>query len=119
MNVEEIRAYCLSKKGTEESFPFDEETLVIKVMNKMFALISLEDGSKINLKCEPARAIELRERYVEVVPGWHMNKIHWNTVTFNQSLPDTLITALIDHSYNLVVESLPKKKQQQLQLESR
>ncbi len=111
MNVEEVRAYCLAKKGTEESFPFDEETLVIKVMNKMFALVSLEDGSKVNLKCDPDRAIELRERYAEIVPGWHMNKKHWNTVTFNQSLPDELVKELIDHSYNLVVASLPKKVQ--------
>ncbi|RLD86559.1 MAG: MmcQ/YjbR family DNA-binding protein [Bacteroidetes bacterium] len=117
MNVEEIRDYCLAKNGTEESFPFDEETLVIKVMNKMFALVSLEDGSKVNLKCDPAKAIELRERYAEIVPGWHMNKKNWNTVTFNQSIPDDLVKELIDHSYNLVVASLPKIKQQQLKIE--
>ena len=114
MNVEEVRAYCLTKNGTKESFPFDEETLVIKVMNKMFALVSLDDGSKVNLKCDPAKAVELREQYFEIVPGWHMNKRHWNTVTFNQSLPDSLVKELIDHSYNLVVASLPKKKQRLL-----
>lgn len=111
MNVEEVRTYCLSKKGANESFPFDEQTLVFKVMNKMFALISLENGAKINLKCHPAKSIELRERYAEIEPGWHMNKKHWNTVTFNQTLPDELVKELIDHSYTLVVESLPKKLQ--------
>ncbi len=111
MNVEEVRSYCLSKNGAEESFPFDEETLVIKVMNKIFALISLKDGSEINLKCNPVKAIELRERYVEIVPGWHMNKKHWNTVAFNQTLPDEFLKELIDHSYTLVVKSLPKRLQ--------
>lgn len=114
MNVEEIRAYCLSKKGAEESFPFDEDTLVIKVINKMFALISLEGGSKINLKCNQLKAIQLRERYEEIVPGWHMNKIHWNTVTYNRLLPDKLLKELIDHSYALVAKNLPKKQQQLL-----
>ncbi len=109
MNVEEVRAYCLLKKGAEESFPFDENTLVIKVMNKMFALISLDDASKINLKCDPLRAIELRECYEDILPGWHMNKKHWNTVVYNGSLPDSLVNELIDHSYSLVVDSLPKK----------
>ncbi len=111
MNVEEIRTYCLSKKGAEESFPFDEETLVIKVMNKMFALVGLENASRINLKCDPAKAIDLRERYEEIMPGWHMNKKHWNTVVYNRSLSESFVKELIDHSYELVVKSLPKKQQ--------
>lgn len=110
MNVEQIRQYCLSKKGTTESFPFDEHTLVFKVMGKMFALIALERlPSQINLKCNPERAIELRESYDGVIiPGYHMSKIHWNTV-FVEQLPPDFIMELIDHSYGLVVERLPKK----------
>jgi len=108
MNVEEARLYCLSKNKTEESFPFDEETLVFKVSNKMFALISLENGSAINLKCDPEEAITLREHHSEITPGYHMNKKHWNTVVINQTLSDSLIKKLIDNSYNLIVKSLPK-----------
>jgi len=109
MNIEDIREYCLSKKGADESFPFDEDTLVFKVGDKMFALMSLEEGASINLKCEPEKAIELRERYLEIKPGYHMNKKHWNTVLYNGSLSDKMIKELIDHSYSLVVKGLPKK----------
>lgn len=109
MNIEDIREYCLSKKGADESFPFDEDTLVFKVGGKMFALMSLEEGASINLKCEPEKAIELRERYLEIKPGYHMNKKHWNTVLYNGSLSDKMIKELIDHSYSLVVKGLPKK----------
>jgi predicted DNA-binding protein (MmcQ/YjbR family) len=102
MNIEEVRNHCLNKPGAEESFPFDKETLVFKVNGKMFALLSLEDGSKINLKCDPERAVELREHHPEILPGYHMNKKHWNTVIYNQSLPESLIKELIDHSYGLI-----------------
>ncbi len=110
MNIEEFRNYCLSKKGVEESFPFDEETLVFKVMGKMFALAGLEyENLEVNLKCDPGRAIELREEYGEVRPGYHMNKKHWNTVAFEGSLDDSFLKELIDHSYDLVVKGLRKK----------
>lgn len=109
MNVEFFRDYCLSKKGAEETFPFDETTLVFKVGNKMFCLIGLENSDRCNLKCEPEKAIELRQQYESIVPGWHMSKTHWNTVYFNLDVSDKLIFELIDHSYELVYNSLPKK----------
>ena len=112
MNVEEIRTYILSKKGVSECFPFDAETLVFKVADKMFALIPLENTElSINLKCTPERSIELREEYFCIKPGYHMNKKHWNTVTINGELPNDLLTELIDHSYQLVFEKLSKKTQ--------
>ncbi|TYP77214.1 MmcQ/YjbR family DNA-binding protein [Aquimarina intermedia] len=112
MNIEAFRNYCLHKKGVTESFPFDESTLVFKVMDKMFALTGLNKiPFSVNLKCDPDRAITLRESYSEIIPGYHMNKKHWNTVEFSDSLPDTLLKELIDHSYELVVASLPKKTQ--------
>jgi len=114
MNIEEVRNYCINKKGTTESFPFDEVTLVIKVMDKMFALLSLEKGSTINLKCDPEKAIGLREHYDDITPGFHMNKKHWNTVDFSHSLSDELIMEMIDHSYDLVVNKLPKVKREEL-----
>jgi len=110
MNVEEFRNYCLSKKGVTEEFPFDEVTLVFKVMGKMFALTGLEQiPPKANLKCDPERAIELREMYPEITPGYHMNKKHWNTVNISGNLPTNLLQELIDHSYELVVSGLTKK----------
>lgn len=109
MNIEEIRNYCLRKKGTEESFPFDEVTLVIKIGGKMFILIALDRDPAVNLKCDPEKAIELRESYPAIVPGYHMSKKHWNTLQLDGSLPDRLIIELIDHSYNLVYQSLPLK----------
>jgi predicted DNA-binding protein (MmcQ/YjbR family) len=109
MNIEEIRNYCLNKQGVTESFPFDQTTLVFKVGGKMFALLSLEKGSKINLKCDPEYAVELRERYPGVEPGFHMNKKHWNTVDFHSDLPDELLKKWIDHSYDLVCSGLTKK----------
>ena len=119
MNIEELRDFCISKKGVTEHFPFDEVTLVFKVMNKMFALSGLDDWEKgvqkINLKCNPENAIALREEYDGINPGWHMNKVHWNTVTLNNSdVSDDLVRELIDHSYDLVVTSLPKKIQNEL-----
>lgn len=109
MNVELFREYCLSKPGATECFPFDEETLVFKVGGKMFALIGLDAPDNANLKCDPEKAIELREKWEEIQPGFHMNKSHWNTVHFSPRLGDRMVMDLIDLSYNLVFQSLTKK----------
>ena len=115
MDVEQISEYCLSKKGTSEDFPFDEETLVFKVMGKMFALIPLERiPLQINLKCNPDLVIELRERYDAVQPGYHMNKDHWNTVLIDGRLRKDLILEWIDKSYDLVVSGLKKSEKEKL-----
>lgn len=114
MNVEEYRNFCLSLSGVTEGFPFGEETLVFKVMNKMFALSGVEEFDFINLKCDPERAVILREQYDEIKPGWHMNKVHWNSVHVDGSLEDELIEELILHSYELVAKSLKKKDQEAL-----
>ncbi|HBL75016.1 MAG: MmcQ-like protein [Bacteroidetes bacterium GWF2_42_66] len=114
MNIEEIREYCLSKKGVTECFPFDETTLVFKVMDKMFALTDLVGDLSLTLKCDPGRAIELREQYPAILPGYHMSKNHWNTVLVDGSLSKTFICQLIDHSYDLVVDKLPRKVQIEL-----
>lgn len=109
MNVEELQSYCSGKKGVTEEFPFDETTLVFKVMGKAFALCGLsEPEHRVNLKCDPERALELRERYADIIPGWHMNKKHWNTVYLERELSNDLICELIDHSYNLVVSKLKR-----------
>ncbi len=108
MNIETFRVYCLGKKGVTEEFPFDENTLVMKVMGKMFAAVDVNDFESINLKADPEKAVEWREQYPAVQPGYHMNKKHWNTVLMDGSLPDKLIREWIDHSYNLVVDGLPK-----------
>ncbi|NER18153.1 MmcQ/YjbR family DNA-binding protein [Spongiivirga citrea] len=110
MNVERFREYCLVKQQVTEHFPFDEHTLVFKVAGKMFALCGIERiPFQINLKCDPERSEELRAEYDGlIIPGYHMSKKHWNTV-FVQQLPPELVTDLIDHSYELVVQSLPKK----------
>ncbi len=115
MNIEEFRHYCVAKKGVTEEFPFDEVTLVFKVMGKMFALAPLERiPSQVNLKCEPERAIALREEYDGVImPGYHMSKVHWNTLYLEQ-LPVLLLQELVDHSYDLVVTKLPKKTKKEL-----
>jgi predicted DNA-binding protein (MmcQ/YjbR family) len=103
MNIEQFREYCLSKPDTSEDFPFGNNTLVLRVNSKIFALVGLEsERIKVNLKCDPDRAQELRERYVEVQPGYHMNKKHWNTVDFEGSLNDAMLSQLVDHSYELV-----------------
>ncbi len=116
MNVETFRDYCLSKKGVTESFPFDKTTLVFKVMGKMFALTGLDRiPFSVNLKCDPDRGVELREYHSEITPGYHMSKVHWNTVDFTGSLPATMLFELIDHSYDLVVSSLTKKLKQELE----
>ena len=112
MNLDELREYCLTKKEVTEEFPFGEETLVFKVAGKMFALCGIYDSPlTVNLKCDPERAIELREKYNEIQPGYHMNKTHWNTVNIENILPHNLICELIDHSYELVVKGLPKAAQ--------
>ncbi|MGV8947586.1 MAG: MmcQ/YjbR family DNA-binding protein [Lutibacter sp.] len=115
MNIEEFRDYCLSKNQVIESFPFDEETLVFKVGSKIFALAGLENHpATANLKCDPEKALALREEYHEIMPGYHMNKIHWNTVIIDGSLSNKLIAELTDDSYNLVVKGLSKKQQKEI-----
>jgi predicted DNA-binding protein (MmcQ/YjbR family) len=109
MNITFFREYCLSKPGTSEDTPFDENTLCFKVGGKIFAIIDIELFESVNLKCDPERAIELREEFTGIVPGFHMNKKHWNTVSFDGSVPDKFILKLVDHSYNLIFNSLPKK----------
>jgi predicted DNA-binding protein (MmcQ/YjbR family) len=109
MNIEELREYCLSKKGAEESFPFGEDTLVFKVGGKMFALTNLDGDLTINLKCEPDKAEELRAEYPSVLPGYHMSKKHWNTILIDGTIKDSFIKEWIDDSYNLIVDSLPEK----------
>jgi predicted DNA-binding protein (MmcQ/YjbR family) len=119
MNLETYYEYCLSKKGVTEHFPFDEDTLVFKVGGKMFALSSLSQWEKgepsVNLKCDPERAEELRAQYDSIQPGFHMSKIHWNTIAVNADVPDLLLKELIDHSYGLVFKSLTKKMQGEIQ----
>ena len=109
MDIEKYRTYCLDKKGVTEEFPFDANVLVFKVMGKIFALTGVTTFSSINLKCDPAEAVELRETHDAVIPGYHMNKKHWNTVVMNNSLPDKLILSWIDKSYELVASSLSKR----------
>ena len=114
MNIEEYRAYCIKKKGVTESFPFDQKTLVFKVMGKMFALADVDSFESINLKCDPENAVELREQYMGVLPGYHMNKQHWNTVLVDADVSDKMLYQLIDDSYALIVKSLTKKLQNEL-----
>jgi predicted DNA-binding protein (MmcQ/YjbR family) len=109
MNIEGYREYCLAKPGVTEGFPFDESTLVFKVLGKMFALTDIDSFVFINLKCDPQRAIELREHYAGITPGYHMHKKSWNSVLTDGSVPDPLLSELIDLSYDLVVAGLPKK----------
>lgn len=114
MNIETFRAYCLAKKGVTEELPFGPTTLVFKVMGKMFALTGLDSVEfTINLKCDPEKAIELREDYACVLPGYHMNKKHWNTILVNGSVSDQIVFQWIDHSYALIISSFPKKIQEQ------
>lgn len=115
MNIEEIREYCLSKSGVTEEFPFDEETLVFKVMGKIFLLTNINEIEvSVNLKCDPELATVLREKYTSVIPGYHMNKKMWNTVTYNGEFSENEFLQMIDHSYTEVVKKLPKKIQQAL-----
>lgn len=109
MTFDELRTYCLSKPATTESTPFDETTLVFKVAGKMFALSNIDSRPvRVSLKCDPERAAELREEHEAIEAAFHMNKRHWNTVTFNGSLRNATLRELIDHSYELVVSGLPK-----------
>ena len=111
MNIEELRTYCLTKEGVEESFPFDEETLVFKVKGKAFLLTGISSSPlRFNVKCEPEEAIALREQYAFVLPGYHMNKKHWNTIVCEPGVNQKLIKKWIDDSFQLVWDSLPKKK---------
>lgn len=118
MNIESYFEYCLSKKGVTEHFPFDEDTLVFKVGGKVFALSSVSQWEKgqpaVNLKCDPERAEELRAEYDDIRPGFHMNKVHWNTISINRDVQDSLVKELITHSYELVFKSLTKKIQNEI-----
>jgi predicted DNA-binding protein (MmcQ/YjbR family) len=116
MTLESLRTYCLAKKGVTESLPFDENTLVFKVMDKMFALTDfVSQPMSFNVKCDPERAVELREQYPCVQPGYHMNKKHWNTVVADGSVPDRQLQQWIDDSYDLVVKSLSRTQREELE----
>ena len=115
MNIEELREYCLSRKGVTEDLPFGDDTLVFRLMNKIFALVNLEGEMHLNLKCDPQKAIELREEYPAILPGYHMNKNHWNTLIIDGTLKKELVLSLIDHSYDLILGSLPKSKKEQFE----
>ena len=112
MHIEAFRDYCLAKPGVEETFPFGPETLVYKVGGKVFAITGLDAPDfRVNLKCDPGYALELREQHPQIIPGWHMNKRHWNTVYFEDGLPESLLRSLIDQSYDLIFNALPLKMQ--------
>jgi predicted DNA-binding protein (MmcQ/YjbR family) len=114
MNLETVRKYCLEKKGVTEETPFGEDNPVYKLMGKIFLIASLTPPISINLKCDPEKAINLRERYSAVTPGYHMNKTHWNTVDLESTIPDKLILEWIDHSYKLIFDKLRKSDQEKL-----
>lgn len=120
MNIEQLYDFCLSKKGVTESFPFDKNTLVFKVLGKMFALVSLNQWERnqaaINLKCNPDWSIELRENYESIIGAFHMNKKHWNTVQLtNSEISDEFLKELMNHSYELVVKGMTKKMRTELE----
>ena len=117
MNLEKIREYCLQKNAVTEGLPFDNETLVFKVAGKIFALLSLSGDWGLNLKCNPEKAIELREKYSDITPGYHMNKLHWNTLNLNGQLTEKMVFELIEHSYESIVENLPNKLKKEHNLE--
>ncbi|MCQ2192808.1 MAG: MmcQ/YjbR family DNA-binding protein [Paludibacteraceae bacterium] len=114
MNIEEIRDYCLSLPETNESFPFDETTLVFKVKGKMFAMTDLEHTEWLSVKCEPEYAQELRAKYTEIEGAYHMNKKYWNQINVQGSLNTNFVEKLINHSYNEVVKKMPKKERENL-----
>lgn len=118
MNIEELREYCLGLEHTTEDMPFDDETLVFKVGGKMFCFASLVGELVMNLKCDPDEAIEMRETFPAVLPGYHMNKKHWNTVRIDGSISDSMLKVWIRKSYLLVVAGLPRKEKARLGLES-
>ena len=109
MNIEVYRDFCLSLKGATEEFPFDNRTLVFKVQNKIFALLDIESFKQINLKCDPEKAIKLREQFKGIIPGYHMNKKHWNSLKTASDVSDSLVKELTSHSYELIVSGLTKK----------
>lgn len=117
MTLEELILYCEAKPAVEHSFPFDEEVMAMKVLDKVFALFSIvREPLQVNLKCDPERAIELREEYEDILPGYHMNKKHWNTIIVGEGMLSlSLIHELIDHSYDLVVSKMTKKQKQVLE----
>ncbi len=115
MNIETLREYCLQKPGTQEAMPFGDDTVVFKVGGKLFLLIGLKEANRFNVKCDPDLAVELREQFAEVQPGFHMNKTHWNTVFIDGNLADKQLMEMIDHSYQLIVKSLPKAIRENLQ----
>ena len=114
MNIEQVREYCLKKRGVTEELPFDEESPVYKVMGKIFLIASLNPPFTINIKCDPEKAVELRERYPAVTPGYHMNKLHWNTVEIEGTVKNSLIEEWINNSYDLVVKGLKKSLREEL-----
>ncbi|WP_196885468.1 MmcQ/YjbR family DNA-binding protein [Aureivirga sp. CE67] len=115
MNIEALREYCIGKPNVSEGFPFDEKTLVFKVAGKVFAITTLDEyPMKVNLKCDPEKAIEYRETYDEITSGYHMNKKHWNTIDFEGKLSNEFLKHLIDHSYDSVILGLTKKEKQEL-----
>ena len=116
MNIEQLRDFCIAKKGVTEHFPFDDVTLVFKVMNKMFTLCDIEEFKSFNAKCNPERALELRASNPGIIPGYHMNKTHWNTISCDGSASDDLMFELIDHSYSLVASTLKKSDREELEL---
>jgi len=116
MDLAQFRKYCLSKPFATEGTPFGPDVLVFKVRGKMFALAALEEvPTTVNLKCEPDLALDLRDRYEQVQPGYHMNKKHWNTVEIESGIPDAEVRNMIDHSYELVIKSLPKAERKKLE----
>ncbi len=122
MNIQQFHEYCLSKKGVTEHFPFDEDTLVFKVGAKMFCLTSIKEWEKgtpsLNLKCDPEKASTLREEFEAINPGYHMSKIHWNTIDCNSDVSDKMIFELINHSYDLIFKSLTKRAQLEMEKEA-
>jgi predicted DNA-binding protein (MmcQ/YjbR family) len=115
MNIETFREYCLSKPAATEDTPFGPEDIVFKVEGKMFGIAALDEvPPRVNLKCDPDLALELRDRYEQVSPGYHMNKRHWNTIDLDGVIPEREIRKMVDHSYDLVVRSLPKAKREKL-----
>lgn len=115
MNIEEFRDFCNSFEGVTEGFPFDDKTIAFKVRDKIFALTDVDEFDRINLKCDPVKAATLRDLYPEVKPGYHMNKKHWNSIDPHGYLSDVLIKEWIKDSYDLVVESLPRKEQRKIE----
>ena len=114
MNIEELRDYCLSLPFVEEKFPFDQETIAFYIGGKIFCLANITEFKKLNVKCNPEIALELRETYQAVLPGYHMNKKHWNTIMVNEDVNDNLIKTWIKDSYQLVIQTLPKSIRQNI-----